>query len=83
LAVERTGFWVWSCGSVSRERHFFGSFAGPLIVRGLPVSCPFGFPNGGLKQRLSHGGVFVCYQNVDARGRIKFAHLWCAPLEPL
>ena len=69
-------------GSVSCKTHFSSSFPGPLIVHGLPVSLPFNFPNGNLKQQLSHIGVFICYQNIDAQKLIKFAHLWYTPLEP-
>ena len=37
-----------------------------------------------LKQQWSHIGVFICYLNIDAKKkRIKFAHLWYTPLEPL
>jgi len=36
-------------------------------VHGFPVSCPFNFPNGNFKQQLSHMGVFICYQNIDAK----------------
>ena len=57
-------------GSVSRKTHFSRSFPGPLIVHGLPVSCPFNFPNGNLKQQLSHIGVFICYQNIDAKNKL-------------
>ena len=39
-------------------------------MRGLPVSCPFNFPNGNLKQQLSHIGVFICYQNIDAKNKL-------------
>ena len=67
--------------SVSCKTHFSNSFPGPLIVYGLPVSCPFNFPNGNLEQQLSHIGVFICYQNIDAK-KNKFAHLWYTPLEP-
>ena len=59
-------FLVWSYGSVSRKTHSSSSFPGPLIVRGLPVSCPFNFPNGNLKQQLSRIG-FICYQNIDEK----------------
>ena len=31
---------------------------------------------------LSHKGIFNGYQNIDAK-KIKFAHLWYTPLEPL
>jgi len=68
LTLKQTGFWVWSYGSVSRETHFSSSFPGPLVVRGLPVSCSFDFPSGGLGQRLSRVGVFVCCRNIDAGG---------------
>ena len=54
-------------GSVYCKTHFSSSFPGPLIVHGLPVSCPFNFPNGNLKQQLSHIGVFICYQNTNAK----------------
>ena len=37
---------------------------------GLPVSCPFNFPNGNLKQKLSHIEVFICYQNIDAKNKL-------------
>ena len=39
-------------------------------MHGLPVSCPFDFPNGNLKQQLSHIGVFICYQNIDAKNKL-------------
>ena len=39
-------------------------------MHGLPVSCPFNFPNGNLKQQLSHRGVFICYQNIDAKNKL-------------
>ena len=39
-------------------------------MHGLPVSCPFDFPNGNLKQELSHIGVFICYQNIDAKNKL-------------
>ena len=39
-------------------------------MHGLPVSCPFNFPNGNLKQQLSHIGVFICYQNIDAKNKL-------------
>ena len=68
--MKQTKFWVWSYGSVSRKTHFSSSFPGPLIVHGLPVSCPFNFPNGNLKQQLSHIGVFICYQNIDAKNKL-------------
>ena len=44
---------------VFRKTHFSSWFPGPLIVHGLPVSCPFNFPNGNLKQQWSHIGVFT------------------------
>ena len=40
------------------------------MVHGLPVSCPFNFPNGNLKKQLSHIGVFICYQNIDAKKKL-------------
>ena len=52
------------------KTHFSSSFPGPLIVHGLPVSCPFNFPNGNLKQQLSHIGVFTCYQNIGAKNKL-------------
>ena len=39
-------------------------------MHGLPVSCPFNFPNGNLKQQLSHIGAFICYQNIDAKNKL-------------
>ena len=39
-------------------------------MHGLPVSCPFNFPNGNLKQQLSHMGVFICFQNIDAKNKL-------------
>ena len=39
-------------------------------MHGLPVSCPFNFPNGNLKQQLSHIGAFICYQNIDAEDKL-------------
>ena len=39
-------------------------------MHGLPVSCPFNFPNGNLKRQLSHTGVFICYQNIDAKNKL-------------
>ena len=39
-------------------------------MHGLPVSCPFNFPNGNLKQQLSHIEVFICYQNIDAKNKL-------------
>ena len=39
-------------------------------MHGLPVSCPFNFPNGNLMQQLSHIGVFICYQNIDAKNKL-------------
>ena len=45
-------------------------FSGPLIVHGLPVSCPFNFPNGNLKQQLSLIGVFICYQNIVQKKKL-------------
>ena len=47
------------------------------------IEYKFNFPNGNLKQQWSHIGVFICYQNIDAKKLIKFAHLWYTPLEPL
>ena len=75
LTVKQTHFQVWSYGSVSRKTHFSSSFPSPLIVHGLPVSCPFNFPNGNLKQQWSHIGVFICYQNIDAK-RIINLHIY-------
>ena len=40
-------------------------------MHGLQVSCPFNFPNGDLKQQWSHIGVFICYQNIDAKNKFK------------
>ena len=65
-----SGNYVWSYGSVSRKTHFSSSFLGPLIVHGLSFSCPFNFPNGNLKQQLSHIGVFICYQNIDTKNKL-------------
>ena len=45
----------------ARKKKFFSC---PLNVHGLPVSCPFNFPNGNLKQQWSHIGVFICYPNI-------------------
>ena len=53
-----------------QQTKFSSSFPGPLIVHGLPVLCPFNFPNGNLKQQLSHIGVFICYQNIDAKNKL-------------
>ena len=39
-------------------------------MHGLPISCPFNFPNGNLKQQLSHIGVFICYQNIDPKNKL-------------
>ena len=39
-------------------------------MHGLPVSCLFNFPNDNLKQQLSHIGVFICYQNIDAKNKL-------------
>ena len=39
-------------------------------MHGLPVSCPFNFPNGNLKQQLSHIGFFICFQNIDAKNKL-------------
>ena len=39
-------------------------------MHGLLVSCPFNFPNSNLKQQLSHIGVFICYQNIDAKNKL-------------
>ena len=39
-------------------------------MHGLPVSCPFNFPNGNLKQQMSHIEVFICYQNIDAKNKL-------------
>ena len=39
-------------------------------MHGLPISCPFNFPNGNLKQELFHIGVFMCYQNINAKNKI-------------
>ena len=39
-------------------------------MHGLLVSCPFNFSNGNLKQQLSHIGVFICYQNIDAKNKL-------------
>ena len=73
---------MWSYGSVSRKTHFSSSLPGPLIVHGLPVSCPFNFPNGNLKQQWSHKGVFICYQNIDAK-KIRNLHIYgIQPLSP-
>ena len=74
--TDKINFKVWLYGSVSRKTHFSSSFPGPLIMHGLPVSCPFKFPNGNLKQQWSHIGVFICNQNIDAKRKkkIKFAH---------
>ena len=71
---------MWSYGSVSRKINVSSSFPGPLTV-----SCPFNFPNGNLKQQWSHVGVFICYQNIDAKKKEinKFAHLRYTPIEPL
>ena len=30
----------------------------------------FNFPNGNLKQQLSHIGVFICYQIIDAKNEL-------------
>ena len=45
-------------------------------MHGLPVSCPFNFPNGNLKQQLSHIGVFICYQNIDAKDKLLNLHIY-------
>ena len=39
-------------------------------MHGLPVSCLFDLPNGNLKQQLSHIGVFICCQNIDAKNKL-------------
>ena len=39
-------------------------------MHGLPVSCPFNFSNDNLKQQLSPIGVFICYQNIDAKNKL-------------
>ena len=39
-------------------------------MHGLPVSCPFNFPNGNLEQQWSQIGVFNCYQNFDAKKKL-------------
>ena len=65
--VQGSFFIIFFYGSVSRKTNFSSLFPGPLIVHGLPVSCPFNIPNGNLKQQLSHIGVFICYQNIDAK----------------
>ena len=49
------------CGRTGQfpVKHVSSSFPGSLIVHGLPVSCPFYFPSGNLKQQLSHIGLFL------------------------
>ena len=63
------------CGRAGQfpVRHMFPvPSQAPLIVHGRPVSCPFNFPSGNLKQQLSHIGLFfICYQNIDAKNNIK------------
>ena len=76
--TKLTKFYVWSYRSVSRITHFSSSFPGSLIVHGLPVSCPFNFPNCNLKQQCSHIGVFICYQNINAK-TINL-HIYCVHL---
>ena len=44
-------------------------------MHGLPVSCPFNFPNGNLKQQWSHLEVSICYQNIDAKKKKKEINL--------
>ena len=87
IIYEKVDFWDKILGMVVRvsfrKTHFSNSFPGPLIVHSLAISCPFNFPNGNLKQQLSHRGVFICYQNIDAKKLTKFAHLRYTPLEPL
>ena len=39
-------------------------------MHGLHVSCLFNLPNANLKQQSSHIGVFICYQNVDAKKKL-------------
>ena len=44
-------------------------------MHGLPVSCLFNLPNANLKQQSSHIGVFICYQNVDAKKKKLNLHI--------
>ena len=38
------------------------------VVVSVDGMCRFNFPNGNnLKQQWSHIGVFICYQNINAR----------------
>ena len=62
------------------------------VVVSVDGMCRFNFPSGNnLKQQWSHIGIFICYQNINARKKQndkqkkkrKFAHLWYIPLEPL
>ena len=56
------------------------------VVVSVDGMCRFNFPNGNnLKQQWSHIGVFICYQNINARKKqnkkqkkknSKFAHLY-------
>ena len=67
---------MWSYESVSRKTHVSSSFPGPLIVHSLLVLCPFNFLNGYLKQQWSHIGVFLCYQNIDAKKEKLNLHIY-------
>ena len=39
-------------------------------MHGSPRFVPFNFPNGNLKQQLSHMGVFISFQNIDAKNNL-------------
>ena len=46
------------------------------MVHGLHVSYPFDLPNSNLKQQWSHIGVFICYQNIDAKKKKLNLHIY-------
>ena len=48
-------------------------------MHGLPVSCPFNFLISNLKQQWSHIGVFICYQNIEAKKKLNL-HIYCIHL---
>ena len=67
------------CSNIKIQENLTGITSSPSHVPAWITN----FPNGNLKQQLSHIGFFICYQNIDAKKLIKFAHLRYTPLEPL
>ena len=39
-------------------------------MHGLPVSCPFNFPNGNLKQQLSHMGFLFVFRILMQKNKL-------------